>query len=453
MTDLRGFWTSLVKRFALPSGTLGRSMIDAAFWTTGAFVYGYALRLLSTVIVTRLLVPEAYGLMSLAMLVVTGLALFSDIGIDPSVIRSTRGDEPDFLRTAWSIKILRGLFIGVMGCALAWPAAQIYDEPQLFPLICALSMMPVIDGLKSISQLICTRRVQLFRLSLIDMATATFSTSLTIFFAWYLQSVWALVIGTLGGTLLNMVACYVVLPPFKHRFHVNRADALEILIFGGWILLSTLVTFVGGRGLILLQGALVPIDVLGFLVLADTIAGAMFGLASTILIKVYFPAMSDVVRNRPHELANKVYRVQTIVYAGLVPLFVLLSLAAYPLVGLIYDDRYAMVGDFLTIMAITYCFDAMFMSYTQVILAKGGARTHFILMGTLAAMRILLSLAGFYVAGVFGMVAGAGLGFAVYNTFLLWKAFKTGVGQPVRDIAMLSALTLVLLVMSARIMG
>lgn len=428
-------------------------MVGGAFWTAGSFAYIYMVRFLSTVIVTRLLVPEAYGLMSLGMLVVTGLALFSDIGLAPSVIRSARGDEPDFLRTAWSLQILRGLFIGLMGCVVAWPISYLYDEPQLALLICALSLIPVIDGVKSISQLVCTRRVQLLRLSLIEMAAATSSVVLTVLFAWYLESVWALVIGTLGGGVLQLVAGYIFLPPFKHYFHMNRADVMEILTFGGWILLSTLVTFVGGRGLMLIQGALVPIDVLGFLVLADTIAGAMFGLVSTILVKVYFPAMSDVFRNRPHELETKVHRVQTIVYSGLVPLFVVLSFMAYPLVDLIYDDRYAMVAGFLAIMAISYGFDAMFLSYTQVILAKGGGRTHFKLMAVLTTLRVLGAVAGFHVAGVFGMVAGASLAFSVYHLYLLRAAFKTGIGSPVRDVTMLVVMTALLLAISAQIVA
>jgi len=428
-------------------------MMNGAFWTGGSFIYTYALKLLSTVIVTRLLMPEAYGLMSLGMLIVTGLALFSDIGLAPSVIRSTRGDEPDFLRTAWSIQILRGLFIGVIGCAAAWPAAQFYGEPQLFALICALSLIPVFDGVKSISVLVCSRHVQFFRLSLIEMASSTLSTILTIFFAWYLQSVWALAIGTVGSALFNMVVGYFFLPPFRHRFRMSRPDTLEILTFGGWILLATTATFLGGRGLILLQGALVPIDVLGFLVLGDTLAGALYGLVSTILIKVYFPAMSDVERNRPHELATKAYRVQTIVYAGLLPLFLLLSLVAYPLVDLIYDDRYAMVGGFLTIMAISYGFDTMFMCYTQIVIAKGQGRINFKLMAVLAVCRVVGALVGFHTAGVFGMITGAALGAGLYNVYLLRTAYKIGVGSPVRDGTMLLVLTVLLLAVSLWVIG
>lgn len=198
---------------------------------------------------------------------------------------------------------------------------------------------------------------------------------------------------------------------------------------------------------------LVPIDVLGFLVLADTIAGALGELAGIVLVKVFFPAISDVVRNRPHELASKVRRVQTVVYFGILPLFVLLSLVANPLASLIYDDRYVMVGDFLALMAINIGLNVMFMPYTNVILAKGGGRTHFKLMAVLAMVRILAVLTGFHVAGALGMVAAAGLGLGLYNFYLLRIAFKSGIGNPVRDIAMLLAIILFLFLMSAQVFG
>ena len=54
-----GFW----QRLPIARGELGQRMMGGAAWTMVGFAYGNALRLLSTVIVTRLLSPEAYGLM------------------------------------------------------------------------------------------------------------------------------------------------------------------------------------------------------------------------------------------------------------------------------------------------------------------------------------------------------------------------------------------------------
>ena len=68
------------------------------------------LRLLGNLALTRLLFPEAFGLMALGSVVTTGLRMVSDLGIRSAVIRSPRGDEEDFLNTAWILKILQGTF-------------------------------------------------------------------------------------------------------------------------------------------------------------------------------------------------------------------------------------------------------------------------------------------------------------------------------------------------------
>lgn len=434
--------------FSLSSGILGRSMISGAAWTTGSFAYRYALRLLSTVIVTRLLLPEAYGLMSLAMIFVTGLALFSDIGIAPAVIQSKRGEDEDFLRTAWTIKVLRGVFLGVMGCAIAWPAAVIYDEPRLFALICALSMVPVLDGLMSMTQLIYERQIKLKALNIIEIVSTTMATALTILFAWQLESVWALVIGTLGGAGLRTICTYVFLPPFAHRLSWNRRDAIELLTFGGWILLATAAAFMVTPGLVLIQGALVSITVLGFITLANTLAWAMGELVGLVLAKVLFPAMAEIARERPDELRAKVYKVLTIVYVGLLPLFLVLALVAQPLITLLYDDRYTVVGDFLAIMSINSALMIMVAPYGNVILAKGDARLHFQLVVVAAVLRIIPLIAGFYIADAFGMIIGIGVGVIAYNICIIHVAERHELGCLKRDYAVLALWTAILCLVS-----
>src|SRR5690606_1258730 len=76
------------------------------------------LRLIGNVITTRLLFPEAYGLMVYVLIVMQGLQMISDVGIIPSIIQHERGEERAFLDTAWTIQILRGTFIAVLALAL-----------------------------------------------------------------------------------------------------------------------------------------------------------------------------------------------------------------------------------------------------------------------------------------------------------------------------------------------
>jgi O-antigen/teichoic acid export membrane protein len=79
------------------------------------------LRLGSNLILTRLLFPEAFGLMALVTVFLTGLKMFSDFGLNASIIRSARGDDPIFLQTAWTVQILRGVMLWLISVMLAGP--------------------------------------------------------------------------------------------------------------------------------------------------------------------------------------------------------------------------------------------------------------------------------------------------------------------------------------------
>jgi len=56
---------------------------------------------------TRILVPEMFGVMAIATMVTVVLWLLSDLGIRQNIVQSGRGDDPAFLDTAWVIQIAR----------------------------------------------------------------------------------------------------------------------------------------------------------------------------------------------------------------------------------------------------------------------------------------------------------------------------------------------------------
>ena len=77
-------------------GSLKRLAVRGAIWTMFGFGANHVLRLGFNLIVTRLLYPDLFGLMSLVFTIVMGLTFFSDVGVAPAVIRDPRGDDRGF---------------------------------------------------------------------------------------------------------------------------------------------------------------------------------------------------------------------------------------------------------------------------------------------------------------------------------------------------------------------
>ena len=102
---------------------------------------------------TRLLVPEMFGVMALVATIANVIWLLSDIGLGQNIIQSRRGAEPAFLDTAWVVQIVRGLLLwgvalllsaGLHVAALAGmlPADSVYAYPGL-PIILAVASFSV----------------------------------------------------------------------------------------------------------------------------------------------------------------------------------------------------------------------------------------------------------------------------------------------------------------------
>jgi O-antigen/teichoic acid export membrane protein len=108
-----------------------------------------ALRLGSNLILTRLLFPEAFGLMVVVGIVLFGLTMLSDVGILQAVIQNPRGDDEDFLNTAWTLQIMRGGLLCVLTWCIAYPASLFFDKPELFGLLLAAGGQLVIAGFES----------------------------------------------------------------------------------------------------------------------------------------------------------------------------------------------------------------------------------------------------------------------------------------------------------------
>src|SRR5947207_1772677 len=100
------------------TASLKNRVLRAGVWTLASFGIRQAIRFGTNLVMTRLLVPEMFGVMAIATTVMIGLAMFSDVGLKQNVIHSRRGNEEAFLNTIWVIQIGRGLTLWVAAIVL-----------------------------------------------------------------------------------------------------------------------------------------------------------------------------------------------------------------------------------------------------------------------------------------------------------------------------------------------
>jgi len=332
--------------------TLGKLALHGTIWTFVGYGTGQLLRLISNLILTRLLAPELFGLMALVQTFITGLSLFSDIGIRPSIIRSTRGDDPVFLNTAWTLQVIRGLVIWLCCFLVALPISQFYDDQRILWLIPVVGFTVAIKGFSSTSLATLNRKVAVGKLTQFELGIQTVTLGVMIVWAFFKQTIWALVGGNLLSSVLRVIWSYRIEPRTFNSFAWDKNAIKELTVFGRWILVSTAMTFLAQQADRLILGRLFSLEMLGIYTVAFTFANIPSSIMSQLNSSVIFPVVSKRAELPRESLREKILQKRWTLLLGLAVGVAILSSFGDLLVHSLYDSRYADAGWMLSILAL-----------------------------------------------------------------------------------------------------
>src|SRR5439155_3133941 len=179
--------------------------------------------------------------------------MFSELGILTNVIQHPRGDDPEFLNTAFSIQVGRGFAIWAAAAIAAYPFAHFYKLPILFPLLVTAGLSEMLRGLTSTAAWTLTRHVNLRNITLLTVSSEAVGFVVALTWAALSPSAWALVARTVAAAAVYAVGSHFIAKPRIH-FGWEKSAAKDVLHFGGWISLATAAYFLGSQGERLILG-------------------------------------------------------------------------------------------------------------------------------------------------------------------------------------------------------
>ena len=378
--------------------------IKGGLWTTGGYGAAQVLRLGTNLVLTRLLQPHMFGVMTLVNIFMQGLQGFSDLGIGPSIIQNKRGDDPDFLNTAWTMQSLRGVALGCLSAVIAWPVASLYGEPQLLWLLPVAGLTAVIAGFNSTALFTLNRHLDVRRLTIRSLVGQVVGAGVMIAWALARPSIWALVAGTIAASLANLALSHTLMPSLRNRFRWDRSAASELMKFGRWIFVSTMLTFLALQADRLIFGKLIPMHELG----VYGVAAMMAALPTAAILKlggtVVFPAYSRAKATGANfqRVFDRV-RLPLLAFGGMAAAGMIA--AGRPVIELLYDPRYHAAGWMLQLLAMSAWLQVLQVTNGSALLALGSPK--WVAAGNvvkLTSMVICIPL-GFWARGLPGAVA------------------------------------------------
>ncbi len=384
----------------------GRSAKGAA-WILVEYGLMNVIRFGSNVALSRLLFPEAFGLMTLVNTVLLGLEMFSDVGTSAAMIVSHRGNDDDYVRTAYTVNVVRGALLCVLAIALAVPMSALFDEPAMASLLLVSAVNPLIRGFASTKTTLSVRDSRLGAVTTLRLTSQLLSIGAMIGLAWLEPSPWALVWGTTFGTLVEAAGSHALPGPRRDGFGWSPTLAREMIRFGRWIMVTTVLAFLAGKGETLVVGALLDASDLGVfgiaLALANLPGEALRALGSSLLLARYARAF----REAPGDADKLVRRARTVVIAGGVLLHLPLIVGGSAFVHFVYDDRYANAAWMLPLLATGFACGLASKSYDWLLHAKSQTFDAMVLQSSQLILQFACLGVGYYLGGLPGLVFGA----------------------------------------------
>jgi len=418
----------------------GRAMkglvIDGAKWTAIAFIVSQGLRFGANVVMTHLLTPAAFGLMAIVGVVLSAVALFSDIGIGPSVVRSPRSDDPVFLNTAWTMQALRGAGIFLVATVAAWPMSVLYEEPQLAYLIPVAAISSLLSGLWSIKFILLDRELRVREKYQIDILSQIAGLVGTIAFALVWPSVWALICGSLLASTFMMILGFR-LSGVRDRFRWDKEVVHSLVTFGRWIFVSTILTFLGNQLDRLVLARYLTMELLGVFGVAAALADLPERFLVTLSYKVVFPALSRLVHLPRPELRAKLARatwLPLLAFSALTSL--MFAFGDLPVLW-IYDERYSGAAWIFPILIVGTWIKALTFSSDPFLIAAGRTGYQAMANGVRLIMNVVAIPLGFIWYGVPGAVIAVATRSAAYYIAINLGLYREGVAMPGRDLLLL----------------
>ena len=418
-----------------------RSLRERVFKSGGITTAGYAvnqvLRFASNLILTRLLFPEAFGIVAIMQAVVIGVTMLSDVGVSQSIVRSARGAEPGFVNTAWTIQIIKGLVMALALWLASGPVAAAYGQPLLAELMLVAALAAFVGGFNSTKVALADRNVDPVRVTLIDVGTLLVGIVATIILAWLHPSPWALVWGNLISTAARMVAGHVLLKGPVNRLAWDAGAARSIFSFGSWVLLSSALTFFAGEGNKLISGALLDVKLLALLGIASTLNMVIWQAVQQMTGRVLFPAYAEVLRTDPGRFSSVVEKARRVQVAPAWVVALVFAFFGSQIVGLLYDKRYDGAGVMLQLQAVGLMLHTLNGSFGGALWAMGRIGLSTWMLVAQVAIQIGAMVMGSWLYGKPGAVIGfSASGWLLYPVHAIVYA-RVGLWHPKLDIPVL----------------
>ena len=321
-----------------------------------------------SIVLARLIAPEAYGTIALVTVFTTILQVFVDSGMANALIQKRDADDLDFSTVFYFNIVICILLYSVIFFA-APVIAKFYDQPELIAIVRVLCITVVISGVRNVQQAYVSRTMQFKRFFFSTTGGTIGAAVIGITMAYLGLGVWALVIQQIVNATIGTIILWITVKwrP-KKMFSLQR---LKVLFAFGWkLLVASLIDRVYNELRSLIIGKMYSSADLAYYNRGNQFPNIIVTNINTSIDSVLLPTMSAEQDHceRVRSMTRRAIKTSTYI---MMPLMMGLAICAEPIVRLLLTDAWLPCVPYLRIFCFSYAFYPIHTANLNAIKAMG----------------------------------------------------------------------------------
>ena len=352
---------------------LNTKIVKATKWSSITEIVAKLITPITSIVLARLLTPEAFGVVATLTMVITFAEIFTDAGFQKYLIQHQFTDEVDKEQSTnvafWS-NLVMSLFIWLFIGIFADPLAAMVGNPGLGHVLTIACVSIPLAAFSSIQMALYKRDLDFKTLFKVRIVGICIPLLVTVPLAFYMRSYWALVIGTIAANCANAVLL-TVYSKWKPRFFYSFAKLKEMFSFSAWSVVEAVSIWLTGYVDVFIIGMYLNEHYLGLYKTSMTVVGQIMGLITAATTPILFSSLSRL-QDDENAFQSLFFKFQKLVGLLVIPLGVGIYCYSDLVTNLLLGNQWLEASSFIGLWGLTSAITIVLSHYcSEVYRAKG----------------------------------------------------------------------------------
>ena len=305
------------------------------------------LHFIGTIIIARVLVPDDFGIVALAIALQAIVMTFSQVGIHLALIRDQNSKRIHY-DSVWTFGLVRGAAMAALFAVIAPYAAEWFDEPRLRSVIFVFAGLSLIRPIENIGIVDFRKHMQFSKDIAFQFYTQTPNFIVTVTLAFILKSYWAIIIGMCAERVVAISLSYVL---SDYRPRLSLAAWRELFDFSKWIMIGGIFTNLSNRSATFVIGKLTDSAALGLYTIAHRFSNLLVEQIVEPAVRPLLPGLAKLQDDRQEFERIFIDALSLLLFVA-VPIGVVVACTAELLIEILFGRRWIMAADLLEVLAL-----------------------------------------------------------------------------------------------------